>query len=299
MELSWINKVRIGAVITLGVVVIGILAWPLAAPQDPMSPVRSSGIGFLGTLGLLALAFAVGIAGFFIAWPHGREIGILAVPFGLATWAVRCGPMQSLTQSHASAQARQEIVRSLLFEPVYWLLIVSAGFLGVLVAQCMGANRSSRGGFARLQNCLRPNAVIIGLVSLLVAALVGAFFLGAFGQDLPTSAKSMAAQPPRGQIVFATIGAFAAAGFVVKKFFDLSYAWTTLASAFVIPFAVLAYYRSDMIEKLAETQPATFFPHAAFAVLPVQLVAFGAIGAVIGYWLAMQYDCWRQHENAE
>jgi len=299
MELSWINKVRIGAVIALGVVVIGILAWPLAAPEDPMSPLRSSGIGFVGTLGLLALAFVVGAVSFFVSWPHGREIGILAVPFGLATWAVRCGPMQSLTQSHASAQAREQIVHSLLFEPVYWLLVVAAGFLGVLVAQCIGANRSSKGGVAKLQSCLKPNAVVIGLLALLVATLRSAFFIGAFGQDLPTSAKAMAAQPPRGQIVFAGIGAFAAAGFVVKKFFDLSYAWTTLAGVFVIPFATLAYYRSEMIEKFAETQPGTFFPHAVFAVLPVQLVAFGAIGAVIGYWLAMQYDYWRQHENAE
>ncbi|HDQ72005.1 MAG TPA: hypothetical protein ENN19_07900 [Chloroflexi bacterium] len=298
MELSWINKVRIGAVIALGVVVIGVLAWPLAAPNDPMSPVRSSDVSFVGTLGLLVLAFAVGVASFFVAWPHGREIGILAVPFGLATWAIRSGPMQSLTQTHATAQARQEIVRSLSFEPVYWLLIVAAGFIGVLVAQCICSKQSSKARIASLQSCLKPNAVVIGLFALLIAVLVCGFFIGAFAQDLPTSGKSAAAQPHRGQIVFAGIGAFAVAGFLVKKLFDLSYAWTALAGALVIPFATMAYYRSDMIEKFAETQPATFFPHAIFAVLPVQLVAFGAIGSVIGYWMAIQYEHWRQHESA-
>lgn len=298
MELSWINKVRIAAVITLGIVIIGVFAWPLAAPKDPMSPVRPSDVGFIGTLGLLVLAFAVGVVSFFVAWPHGREIGILAVPFGLATWAVRCGPMQSLTQTHATVQARQEIVRSLLFEPTYWLLIVSVGFVGVLVAQCIASNRSPKIDLRKLRGCLRPNIVVIGLIALLVAVLVCAFFIGALAQDVPTSAKSVAAQPPRGQIVFAGIGAFAVAGFVVKKFFDLDYTWTTLAGAFVIPFVKIVYYRSEIIEKFAETQPATFFPHAVYSVLPVQLISLGAIGSVIGYWMALQYDFWRQHGNA-
>ncbi|NLZ07893.1 MAG: hypothetical protein GXY19_22190 [Phycisphaerae bacterium] len=295
MELSWINKLRIGAVIALGIVVIGVFAWPLAAPDDPMSPVRSSDIGFVGTLLLLALSFAVGAISFFVAWPHGREIGILAVPFGLAAWAIRSGPMLSLTQSHATAQARQEVVRSLLFEPVYWLLIVAAGFAGVVVAQCISANQTSKPGIAKLQNCLKSNAAVIGLLALVVAVLLSNFFIGVLAQGLPTSAKTPAAQPPRGQIVFAGIAAFAVAGFVVKKFFDLTYAWTILTTALVLPFATMAYYRSDTIQKFAEALPAVYFPHAIFAVLPVQLVAFGAIGSVIGYWLAIQYDYWRQH----
>jgi hypothetical protein len=298
MELSWMNKVRIGFVVAVGVIVIGVLAWPLAAPADPMSPLRPGDVGFIGTLGLLALSFAVGMASFFLAWPHGREIGILAVPFGLATWAVRCGPMRSLTQANATVQARQELVRSLQFEPVFWLLIVAAGFVGVLVAQCVSSKPSSEISIAGIRNCLKPNGIVIGLLALLVAVLASCFFVGVVAQDLPTSVKWPAAQPPKGQIAFAGIMAFAATGFIVKKFFDLTYAWTTLATAFVIPFATIAYYRSDTIQRFAETQPATFFPHAVFAVLPVQLVAFGAIGSVIGYWLAIQYEYWRQHGAA-
>lgn len=298
MELSWINKLRIGAVITLGIVIIGVLAWPLAAPDDPMSPVRSSDIGFVGTLLLGALSFAVGAVSFFVAWPHGREIGVLAVPFGLAAWAIRSGPMLSLTQSHTTAQARQGLVQSLLFEPVYWLLIVAAGFAGVLVARRISANQTSKAGLAKLQSCFKSNTAVIGLLALVVAVLLSIFFFGVFAQGLPTSGKAPAAQPPRGQIVFAGIAAFAVAGFVIKKFFDLSYAWTTLATTLVVPFATMAYYRSDTIRKFAETQPAACFPHAIFAFLPVQIVALGAIGSVIGYWLAMQYDYWRQHGSA-
>lgn len=99
MELTWINKLRIAAVAALGIVVIGLLAWPLAAPADPLSPVRAWSISPFGTMTLLILAFGLGFAGYFVAWPHGREIGILAVPFGLMVWAGRSGPMRVLTQA--------------------------------------------------------------------------------------------------------------------------------------------------------------------------------------------------------
>ena len=42
MELTWINKLRIAAVTTVGVVVIGILAWPLAAVKKPLAGIPLS-----------------------------------------------------------------------------------------------------------------------------------------------------------------------------------------------------------------------------------------------------------------
>jgi hypothetical protein len=80
-------KLRIAAAAAVGVVVIGVLAWPLAEPAEPFEAVRMSNLGAGGAAILLALAFAVGLVGYFISWPHGREIGILAVPAGLAIWA--------------------------------------------------------------------------------------------------------------------------------------------------------------------------------------------------------------------
>ncbi len=295
MELSWVNKVRIGAVAALGIVVIGMLAWPMAAPEDPMAPVRAGHLGFGGTLGLLVMAFGIGFASFFIAWPHGREIGILAVPFGLSIWAIRSGSMQVLTQGSVAPEQRQALLSSLRFEPLYWLLIVAAGFIGVIVAQCVATKSKSPAEMGKLKECLKPDAAVMGLVAVLAAALVAQFFVGVFAQNL-TTGTNIAAQPVTGQIVFAGIGAFAAAGFVVKKFFGLSYVWTALASVLVVPFAIITHYRGDTVQEFAQTQPATFYPHAVFGLLPLHLVAFGAIGSVVGYWLAIRYDHWRQHE---
>ena len=296
MELSWVNKVRIAAVAALGILLIGVLAWPLAAPLDPLAPVRSTLIGLTGTVALLALAFAIGFVAYFLAWPHGREIGILAVPFGLVTWVMRSGPMRTLTQTHTTPASREAILQSLRVEPVYWFAIVTAGFLGVLAAQYLRPGSGSKPAISALKAYFRPNLALAAVAALAVAVLLAHFALGVFAQDLSTSAGAACTQPAMGQIVFAGLAAFAAAAFAVKKIFDLSYIWPTIASLLVIPFANASYGRGDMVRKFAETQPATFFPHAVFTILPLQLVTLGAIGSILGYWLAVRYDYWRKHE---
>ncbi len=296
MELSWANKARLSAAAALGIIVIGVLAWPLATPEDPLAPVRSAQIGFVGALGLLALAFATGFVAYFLTWPHGREIGILAVPFGLVAWVVRSGPMQTLTQAYTTPAARQALLLSLRFEPVFWLLIVAAGFAGVLVAQYLHPGSGTPLTVSLLKNHLKPGVAITGAAALLVGTLLAHFFLGVFAQDLSATATAVATQPTIGQVLPAGIAAFAAAGFAVKKFFNLSYVWTAVTSVLVIPFAYGFYGRSETIAKFAESYPAVFFPHAVFTILPLQMVALGAIGSVLGYWLAVRYDYWRKHE---
>ena len=297
MELSWVNKLRIAAVAALGIVVIGILAWPLAAPEDPLLPVRASHVGIFGTLVLLVLALGIGFAGYFIAWPHGREIGILAVPFGLTVWAARSGPMQALTQAFDETYERQALLHSVRFEPAYWLLIVAAGFAGVLVAQHLCPAGEERLSMGKIKSYLTTSFYINSLIALAAAVLVSQFFIGVFARDLTTSYNGAAAQPEVGQLLFGLIAAFAVAAFVVKKFFNMGYIWSAIASLFVIAFAEKIYYGSATIQEFAETRPATLFPHGVFTALPLQLVALGALGSVLGYWLAVRYDYWRKHEG--
>jgi hypothetical protein len=296
MELSWVNKLRICAVAALGIIVIGVGAWPLAAPQDPLAPVRSGAIGLSGTVVLLVLAFSIGFVAYFASWPHGREIAILAVPFGLVIWVVRSGPMQALTQRYVTPAGREALLASLRFEPIYWFLIVAAGFLGVLTAQRVRPSSGSPISLSAIKASFRPNAAVAALAAVVVAVLLAHFALGVFAQDLAGSAHGASTQPAIGQILFGAVAAFAAAAFAVKKLFDLSYIWPAIASILVIPFANMAYGRGDTVRRFVETQPATFFPHAAFTILPLQLVALGAIGSVLGYWLAVRYDYWRKHE---
>ncbi len=297
MELSWINKLRIAAVAALGIVVIGLLAWPLAAPSDPLLPVRAWFIGPLATVALLGLAFAVGFAGYFIAWPHGREIGILAVPIGLTVWAVRSGTMSALMQVYREAADRRTLEYSLSCEPIYWLLIVAAGFAGVLAAQFLRPVVTASAQAGPRRDFRDPSAYFNGLAALAVAIVVSHFFIGVFVQNL--GMPGVVAQPEIGQVVFGVTAAFALAAFVVKKFLNLTYIWPAVASLFITALAQAILYRGDIIQKFAEARPATLFPHSILAVLPVQLVALGTLGSIIGYWMAIRYDYWRQHETAQ
>jgi len=297
MELTSMNKLRIAAVAALGIVVLGFLAWPLAAPADPLSPVRAWSISAFGTLALLILAFGVGFVGYFIAWPHGREIGILAVPFGLTIWAGRSGPMRVLTQACRQPSEREALASSLRFEPVYWLLIVAAGFAGVLLAQYLRAPSPQPADEPATGSRPSPSTYVTGAIAVAGSVLISNFLLGVFAQDVATSRNIAPTQPPVGQIVFAVVAAFAVAAFLVKKFTDLSYVWPALASAFVLGFAQAFYDGAQVLRQFAETRPATSFPHSTLTILPVQLVALGTLGSILGYWLAVRYDWWRKHES--
>lgn len=299
MELTWINKLRIAAVAALGIVVIGILAWPLAAPADPLLPVRASVIGFPGTLLLLVLALAIGFAGYFIAWPHGREIGILGVPFGLTLWAGRSGPMQTLTQIRDETAERATLVQSLRMEPLYWMLLVAAGFAGVLLAQRLRKAPPNKVLEADAHSISKGPAGSIyanALLALGVSVVVSHFFLGVFVQNLAMS-PNVAAQPDIRQIIFGVGAAFAVAGFIVRQVLGQSYILPALSSLLVVGMAQVLHYRSSTIERFAETFPASFFPHSVFAIVPVQLVALGTLGSVLGFWIAVRYDWWRKHET--
>jgi hypothetical protein len=206
--------------------------------------------------------------------------------------------MRVLTQAYPEPAQREALLQSLRFEPVYWLLVVAAGFAGVIAAQRLRPASGKPLTVSKAKSYIKSDTVLTILMTLMVSVLVSQFLLGAFAQNLPTSDKIAAAQPATGQILPAAVAAFAAAAFLAKKFFGVSYIWPTVASLLVVPFAEIAYCRGDTIQKLAETQPATSLPHAVLAILPVQLVALGTIGSVIGYWMALQYDHWRTHETA-
>ena len=98
MELSWPMKLRIAAAMAAGIVLLGIIGWPLAAPSDPLGVVSllDGGMDFGNTVILLGLGFLAGLIGYFLSWPYGADIGVLAAPSGLAFLAIRTGSMAVL-----------------------------------------------------------------------------------------------------------------------------------------------------------------------------------------------------------
>ena len=297
MELSWLMKLRVTAAVVTGVVLIGILAWPLAASPGPFDTVRAGAISFGGAGILVILAFLAGLIAYFLSWPYGREIGILAAPSGLAIWAVRSGSMTALMQLNPTTAQRQALFTTLKWEPIFWLIIVAAGFAGVLLGQRIQSNLKP--DETQDKSNSKPGKYLHAIIALIGSTLIAQLCLKIFAQDVrifDNRLGSVMAQPTVGQIVFAVFVSFGLVAFVVKKFLDASYIWPIIASALVTAFSISIYVKQDVLHHLVQYWPAAFFSNTVISILPVQMVAFGTLGSIAGYWMAVRYNYWRKHE---
>jgi hypothetical protein len=284
MELSWPMKLRIAAAAAIGVLLIGVLAWPMAEPFGRVEAMGTSNAAIL-----VVLAFVAGFIGYFVSWPFGREIGILAVPSGLTIWAVRSGSMAGLIQLNPTADQRMALMTSLKWETFFWLAIVAAGFVGVLLARKLSPNKNLAG---QEESKSGPGKYLNAIIALACSVAIAQFCIRIIAQDVRLG--SVIGQPAVGQVVFAVLVSFGCAAFVAKKFLNVSYIWPSIATAFVTAVMTSIYARD--IPYLVQNWPAAFFSNSVISVLPVQMVAFGTIGSVAGYWMAIRYDYWRKHE---
>ena len=344
MELTWPIKLRIAAVAAVGIAVIGIYAWPMVAPADQFGVVSviNGTISSYDVLVLLGLAFGVGLVAYFLSWPYGSKIGILAVPAGMAIWAVRCGNMGTLLQLNTSIVSRQQIYSTFCWEPLLWLSIVAAGYLGVLLASQIIYPAESdtisqprpkptdgprppdifirlfgvflgpviREKFVERQKRLaireagKPQKRGFGVLLNVVIAVIGSavvaqFFIGMLARDFTiwdSTSGAAVAQPAIGQIVFAVLVSFGLVGFLVQRVLGVDYIWPVIGSCLVNFVAVSGYGKYEVLEYFIQRWPAVFFSNSVLAVLPVQIVAFGSLGAIAGYWMAVRYDYWHRHE---
>ncbi len=298
MELSWLMKLRIAAAAAVGVVLIGILGWPLASSSDPLGAVLAGYISTGSAVILLILAFLTGVIAYFLSWPYGREIGILAVPSGLAIWAVRSGSMTTLIQLNPTAAQRQALFTFLKWDSLFWLTVVAAGFAGVLLCQkILSKPRPTKTNKKPKTN---TSNYINAIIAFIGSGLIAQICIRILAQDisaLDSRLGSVVAQPHVGQIVFAVFISFGIAAFVVNKFLDVSYIWPAIACFLVTAFSTVTYAKQEILQHLAEQWPTAFYSNSVIAILPLQMVAFGTIGAIAGYWMSFRYNYWRKHES--
>ena len=295
MELSWLMRLRIAAAAVAGFVLIGLLAWPMAAPPDAYSIVSMAAITLKNKVVLVALASVTGLLAYFLSWPYGKEIGVIAVPSGLAFWAIRSGNVAAVMQTTPALQQRQALLAAFKWEPLFWLIVIAAGLLGVLLGQKISSQPST--GPKKADS--KINTYLSNAIALVGSVLIVQFCLPIFAQDIimPDNRLGVvAAQPYTGQIVFALLVSFGLAGFVFKKFLNVSYIWPAIAGGFITAFTYTVYVRRNILQYLVTQWPAVFFPNAILSILPIQMAVFGAIGSIAGYWLAVRYNYWKEHE---
>jgi hypothetical protein len=298
MELSWLMRLRIAAAAAVGVLLLGFLAWPLVAPAEPFGVVSTAAVSFTDAVVLVVLACIAGFVSYFLAWPYGRQIAVLAVPSGLAFWALRSGNMAGLMLQNPTAVQRQALFASLRWEPIFWLAVVAAGLGGSLLAEKI--RKTSQPNQVEEKHNSPRNIYLNASLALVGSSVVAQFCLRLFTCDISffdsKLGQVVTAQPELGQIIFAVSASFLIAAFVVKNFLNASYIWPIVASAPVTWFAITAHCKQQILQHMQAYWPAVFFPSSTVAVSPLQMVAFGTLGSIAGYWLAVRYNYWRKYE---
>jgi hypothetical protein len=298
MELSWLMRFRIAVSMATGAILIGILGWSIAGPATNSGAVSlaAGSITSGGLIYMVVLAFLSGFIGYFLSWPYGREIGILAAPSGLAVLALRTGSMAGLMQLNPTLAQHQALLATLKWEPVFWLAVVAAGFAGVLSGQEILSGSAPRRDESKPDKSNPKSKIYLNeIIGVAGSVLIAQLLIGLLAQDVKIfdpKLGSVIGQPEVGQIAFAVIVSFGFAAFVVKTFLNVSYIWPIIASAFITAFFIIAYVKQDVLQYLIECQPGAFFSNAVISILPVQMVGFGTLGAIAGYWLAVRYNLW-------
>lgn len=299
MELTWPIRIRILAAFAVGILLIGLLCRPLAAPAERLGIIYLQNLTLPGQFYLIALSFLCGVISYFIARPYGKEIGILAVPAGLAILSISWGNLANLMQVNADVQSKLLIYNQLRFEAFFWLLLVLAGFAGVYVSDLLAGVKTEKKE-EQDKKIATMNLYINSAIAVIGSVLIAGICIMILAQDVRFSDSklgSVIAQPVKGQIVFAVVVAFGIVGFLCKKFLNVSYFWPILATAFITYIAIMTYINANTLEYIYNRWPANFFPNPTVSILPIQMVSFGTLGAIWGYWLAVKYELWRHHEQ--
>jgi len=299
MELSWISKIRVGIALAVGVALVGLLPWSRIEPTDNGVFAFISGSISLSDLILCgALSLAAGFVASAVSTPLGMQIGVIAVPAGMTFWSFKSAAVSTLFQAVPAASSRLAVYHSLRYEGFIWLAMAILGAVGAYVADKLFRKNPLElpDKFEPVVK-LQPIAGII--VSVIGTVILASYLLNFLATDISYHDKKVGfvvGQPANLQIAFGVVIAFMACGFCGKLFLGANYIWPAIATAFVTVFSITTYAKADAFEYMAGNWAAAFFSKSILGILPVQMVAFGFIGAVWGYWLAVRYRYWKQFE---
>ncbi|MGD9109789.1 MAG: hypothetical protein PVG93_02505 [Phycisphaerales bacterium] len=295
-SLTWLMRLRIIAAVAVGMLLVGLAAWRGVQPVGPDGIVTFPALG--GAIVLCILALVAGFIGYFVSWPYGEKIAVLTVPVGLATWSLRSSNIATLMQKTADAAQRHQALVQFKWTAFLWLIPIVAGFAGILLGQLIAKGQTSLLSKKSVKDLKLGDYANI-LTALIGSGLIALFCVKILAQDIRFSdikLNSVVAQPSSGQIFFAVVASFAIAAFIVNMFLNFSYIWPILATVAMPAFCISFYAKAETVAYLAENFPAVFFAHPAVAILPIQVVSYGTLGAIAGHWIAQVYKIWRKQQ---
>lgn len=295
--ITWPVRIRILVSALLGIIIIGVLAWPLVKPVDQVDVINIKSVPKI--IITLAITFVTTLLSYLLTFPQGSRIAIITVPFGLSVWAVKTANIGDNFGSIDTSAGRIDFYNSLIAEPILWLLIISSGFLAVYLCSLFHQQKKENKTEIK-QNRETLNAITRFILGIAASIAIAYFLITILAQDVTMRDNEIGwimAQPGNGQIAFAAFSAFACASFVTKKYFSIHYAASVIASVLLSIAGIFFYTRNVDIEYLTQNWPSVFFKNQFGTILPIQMVTFGTLGAIAGFWMVNCYQHWQKSEH--
>ncbi len=306
MPLPWMIKLRIAAVIVAGLLLMGLASLPVAADCNLNNTATffDHTLSIFNWLLILIAAAVTGFAAYFVSWPYGGKLAPVAVAAGLLPIALKTNSAAIIMQANSLSQQKAAAFMSFRWEVVLWLAVLASGFMAIKLAQKMKPVReidenTNETNDSNEKTDKNKNDYIMAVLAVIGSAFIAAVIIKIIARDVMfvdgQLNKNVAAAANVPQVFLAVTVAFGVGAFVFKKFFNACYIWSIMSSFLVCWFAATVSGKVELVEHMQVNWPANFFLEPAAAILPVQMVCFSAIGAIVGYWLAVRYDWWKQH----
>jgi len=301
MHMSLWLKIRITLILAAGVVLFAIGGWPYIKPAYPGGALtiilhQQPGTVVLTLVILTGLATGLAIV---IGWGYAGELGILAVPAGLAALGLMTGSMNELFVRWYDLSARSGLFYRMMADTVIWsAAIFLAYFLTMLAAgrakkESSGEpDRATSIGAAKARRRSKKEVKILNspvfrqVASVVLACLIALILLRLLGQSGRAWTNNRepvytATVLRSGQVVFATFAAFWLATLAGHQLFNGSLVVFLLGPPIV---AIMGYLMAAM-QPLSDVAP-VFVPFSAASgtILPLQYIGFGSLAVIAGYW---------------
>lgn len=293
-NVQWLMRLRIIGSLFVGILILGVLGWPLVRPGDPLAPVTflTGQIGPVDLILALVLAFLSGALGCLVAYPFGKEVGLLAAPAGMAYWAVIGGNMRVLLLTHSPLDERLAAYGFLKWENFFWFVLVAAGGLGAWAASRLIPSRDVVPQATEKKQKLDTGRLISMAAAVVVSVVAAQFIIRFVAQNVryqDVQLGSVIGQPGNLQIALAVFVAFLAAAFLSSYFLNVGYVVAALSAPILGFYIIQTACTPTVLEYMTNNWAVTYFPNALCAILPIQLISFAAIGSITGYWIGVRY----------
>ena len=267
------------------------VGWMVIRPSDPQAAVtvlidgRTGVAVWLPTLGLTAVVAALAAA---IAGPALRDAGTFAAAIGMAMVALRGGSMTQLLMYHGVTESnRRALAIRLMLDAMLWFAAIMAAWLVDAIVRRWLDERVVRTAEApasqsRCRGRVRDAFVHVrdGVFGMLTCAVVAA------GVASLVIARSPESWIEPGQVYFALcLGFFCGAGVGNYLWRKGACCWYMLSTLLVALFAYGHGYLSPRLQEPYYGELATAPPNDLFRGLPIEYVAVGTVGVLLGCWL--------------